>query len=236
MTQNWVNKGIVKNFNKRFDEAIEIWNALSAEDRKGIFKTIGEELFGQLIAAKRYRDALEIQNGFGENSETGNFALGKVFNGGFETDVAPDTANIFDWQIASGTQPQIGFDDAQKAGGKRSLVIVYNSSDGKDFRQISQIVGAESGKKYSFGLFYKADLKTAATLRWEITDASDGKVLAATDAVANTGNWTNLKTEFTTAAATQAITIRLVREACKSIICPITGKVWFDDFSINQSE
>lgn len=218
---------------KRFDEAIRVWNALPDEAKKTTLKPHGEILFGQLIAAKKYRDALLIQISLDDKSGAENFALGKIFNGGFEVEVKREKANVFDWRIADGNQPQIGFDDAQKSGGNRSLVIIYNSSDGRDFRQISQIVAVESAKKYTFGMFYKSELKTSATLRWEIVDETDGKVLATTAAIANTADWTNLKTEFTTAAETQAVTIRLARETCKSIICPIAGKVWFDDFSIN---
>jgi len=218
---------------KRFAEAVEIWNALPAEEKKTTLKTEGEALFGELIAAKQYRTALEIQTSIDGESNAENFALGKIFNGGFESEVKREKATVFDWQIADGAQPQIGFDDNQKVGGTRSLVIIFNSSDGKDFRQVSQIIAVEAVRKYGFSLSYKSELKTSGTLHWEIVDDSNGKVLAITNPISPNADWTNLKTEFVTAANTQAVTVRLVRESCKSIICPITGKVWFDDFSIN---
>ena len=218
---------------KRFAEAVEIWNALPAEEKKTTLKTDGEELFGELIAAKQYRTALEIQTSIDGESNAENFALGKIFNGGFESEVKREKANVFDWQIADGGQPQIGFDDNQKVGGNRSLVIIFNSTDGKDFRQVSQIIAVESARKYSFSTFYKSDLKTSGTLRWEIVDDSNGKVLATTNPISANADWTNLKTEFVTAANTEAVIVRLVRESCKSLICPISGKVWFDDFSVN---
>jgi len=218
---------------KRFAEAVEIWNALPAEEKKTTLKTEGEALFGELIAAKQYRTALEIQTSIDGESNAENFALGKIFNGGFEAEVKREKATVFDWQIADGAQPQIGFDDNQKVGGTRSLVIIFNSSDGKDFRQVSQIIAVEAVRKYGFSLSYKSELKTYGTLHWEIVDDSNGEVLAITNPISPNADWTNLKTEFVTAANTQAVTVRLVRESCKSIICPITGKVWFDDFSIN---
>lgn len=218
---------------QRFAEAVEIWNALPAEEKKTTLKTEGEALFGELIAAKQYRTALEIQTSIDGESNAENFALGKIFNGGFESEVKREKATVFDWQIADGAQPQIGFDDNQKVGGTRSLVMIFNSSDGKDFRQVSQIIAVEAVKKYGFSLFYKSDLKTSGTLRWEIVDDSNDKVLAITNPISANADWTNLKTEFMTAANTQAVTVRLVRESCKSIICPIVGKVWFDDFSVN---
>ncbi len=218
---------------KRFAEAVEIWNALPAEEKKTTLKTEGEALFRELVAAKQYRSALEIQTSIDDKSNAENFAPGKVFNGSFEAEVKREKANVFDWQIADGGQPQIGFDDNQKVGGTRSLVIIFNSTDGKDFRQVSQIIAVEAIRKYDFSLFYKSDLKTSETLRWEIVDDSNGKVLATTNPISANADWTNLKTEFVTAAGTEAVTVRLVRESCKSIICPIAGKVWFDDFSVN---
>lgn len=217
----------------RFDEAVEIWNALPPEAKENALKENGEQLFGRLIAAKKYRAALQIQTSIGEATEEEKIAVGKIYNGGFEQDVKREKAGVFDWQIADGLQPQIGFDNAQKLGGSRSLKIIFNSTDGKDFRAVSQIVAVEAAKKYSLELFYKSELKTAATLRWEIADEADGKILATTSAVSNAADWTPLKTEFTTAANTEAVTVRLARENCKSIICPITGKIWFDNFSIN---
>ena len=219
---------------KRFDEAVEIWNALPAEDIKTARQAQGEKLFNELIAAKRYRDALRVQTSLSNESETDVITPGKLVNGSFEADVKREKAGVFEWQIGDGAQPQIGFDDREKLGGGRSLVIVFNSADGRDFRQISQTTALESAGKYVFELFYKSNLKTSAALRWEIVDAADGVVLATTDSILNVAAWTNLKAEFTVSEKTQAVIIRLAREQCKSIICPISGKIWFDDFSIHQ--
>jgi len=218
---------------KRLDEALEVWNALPSEEKKTVLKPDGETLFKHLLDEKKYRDALQIQQSIMEQSEAENFTTGKIFNGGFEIEVKREKASIFDWQIADGAQPQIGFDDKEKHAGNRSLVIIFNSVNGRDFRAVSQTVVVEARKKYVFELFYKSDLKTVATLRWEIVDAADGKVLGATNVILNNADWTNLKAEFVTLENTQAVVLRLAREPCKSIVCPISGKVWFDDFAIN---
>jgi len=219
---------------KRFEEAMEIWNTLPAESKTASpFKEDGEELLRVTTEAKKFRFALQIQTQIYE-TDAGNFAIGKISNGGFETDVKRERASVFDWQIADGAQPQIGFDDREKRDGARSLVIVFNSSDGKDFRPILQMTAIESAGKYVFEIFYKSNLKTSAALRWEIVDAADNKVLATANLAPNSADWTNLKTEFLVPETTQAVMVRLAREPCKSIICPISGKVWFDDFSIHQ--
>lgn len=216
----------------RFQEATEIWNQLPAAEMKAQFRANGEELLNNLLAAKKFRSALQIQTQLDETAAE-SFAAGKIFNGGFEIDVKSEKASSFDWQIANGAQPQIGFDDAQKHGGARSLVVVFNSTDGKDFRRVSQNVVVNSAGKYTLESFYKSNLKTAAPLRWEIVDAANGEILAAAT-LAETVDWTNLKIEFVAAETTEAVTLRLTREPCKSLICPITGKVWFDDFSVRR--
>lgn len=216
---------------QRFDEAFTLWNALSPEEKRNTFKAEGEALFQNLLAAKKYRDALDVQSQINP-TEGEKIEVGRIFNAGFEADVKTANPGFFEWSIAEGLQPQIGYDGAQKRGGNRSLVIVFNSPDGKDFRAVQQNVAVEGGKRYVFETFARADLKTQATVKWEIVDTASGQILASTDNLPAMSDWTALTAEFTTAPAAQAITIRLARAACPISICPITGKVWFDDFKL----
>lgn len=217
---------------KRFTEAVQIWNDLPPENKKTLYKTDGEQLLAEMLAAKKYREALGIEQSVNDKPAAANFALGAVYNGDFETPLAREKAKVFDWQIADGAQPQIGPNVEQKHGGGTSLFFIFNSPDGKDFRQVSQTIAVESEKKYTFGFFYKSELKTSATLRWEIADAADGKVLATVSPIESRADWTNASAAFVTGAATEAVVIRLAREECKSNLCPISGKVWFDDFQM----
>lgn len=182
-----------------------------------------------LLKQKKYRAAMQT---FTEINGTEKFSVGKISNGGFESNEKSEETKDFEWQIADGAQPQIGVDASQKRGGNYSLGFVFNSADGKDFRAVSQLAAVEAGKKYVFETFYKAELKTSATLRWEIADASDGKVLATTEAVSANTDWTSLKTEFTTPETAEAVIIRLVRDQCKTTVCGISGRIWFDDFGL----
>jgi tetratricopeptide (TPR) repeat protein len=218
---------------KRFDEALDVWSSLPEAARRKEFKTSGEEIYHKMIEAKKYRDALAIFPDINDSDEH-RVTLGRMTNGGFEMNINPQDPGVFEWQIAEGVEPQIFVDKAQKHGGEISLVIVFNNKDGKAFRNISQTAAVEAGKKYVFEVFYKSELKTATTVKWEIADAADGKVLAATEAVAPNADWTSLKTEFVAPETTEAVVIRLARVACDTPLCPISGKLWFDDFSLNK--
>ena len=89
--------------------------------------------------------------------------------------------------------------------------MIFNTTEGKAFRSISQSVAVEANKRYVFGTFYRSELKTGTTVKWEIIDAADGKTLAATEPIAENADWTSLKTEFVTPDGTEAVTLRLVR-------------------------
>jgi tetratricopeptide (TPR) repeat protein len=216
---------------KRFDEAVSIWDSLPDEEKKTTLKNDGGELIGQMMAEKMYRDALQIQRQISEPNQQIP-VVGQISNGGFENTVNPADSVFFEWKIADGGEPRIGFDDREKNSGSRSLVIIFNSPLGREFRGVSQTVAVEAGKNYVFETFYKAELKTSASLYWEVTDASDGKILAATSPAAANANWTKLRAEFAAPEKTQSVVIRLAREQCKASLCPISGKIWFDDFSI----
>lgn len=223
---------------KRFDEAFALWNALSLEDKRTTFKTDSEQLFQVLLSAKKYRDAVTVQSQIAQ-PEGEKFEIGKIFNGGFEADVTTKNPNFFEWTIQDGLQPQIGFDNTQKHGGSRSLVIVFNSATGQESRAIQQNIAVESGKHYTFETFFRADLKNnPSTVKWDVQDMIDGKILGSTAAVPAVSDWSRLTVDFTTLPTTEAITIRLTRVPCQqsSIICPISGRVWFDDFSLKKSE
>jgi tetratricopeptide (TPR) repeat protein len=216
---------------KRFDEALQIWNSLPEVLKKNDFKATGEEIYQKMTEAKKYRAALQIYSQISDSDDKKS-ALGKITNGSFEVETAK-TPGVFDWQIADGVEPQIGVDDTQKHGGNISLKLIFDNVDGKAFRNISQTIAVESNKRYVFETFYKTELKTSATLRWEIVDASDGKLITATEQIAANTDWANLKAEFFVPETTEAVTIRLVRVNCASALCPISGRVWFDDFSLN---
>ena len=47
-------------------------------------------------------------------------------------------------------------------------------------------------------------------------------------------DWTAFRITFTAPERSDGIVIRLARDRCTSQICPISGKVWFDDFELKR--
>lgn len=217
---------------KRFDEALSFWNSIPDQEKSTKYKINGQELLATFMEAKSFRQVLALQSQLnGSNAE--KFNIGTIYNGDFEKNVPPSGAGTFDWQISEGPQPQISLDGSQKHGGERSLIFLFNSNTGQENRTVQQTIVVESGKNYKFEAFYRSDLKALSGLKWEIVDAADGKVLTSTTETAQTmANWTALNADFSTSSTTQAVILRLVKVPCKQNLCPISGKVWFDDLSL----
>jgi tetratricopeptide (TPR) repeat protein len=216
---------------KRFDEALGIWNNLPVKERKTTFLKDSETIINLLIAGKKYRSAVQMKSQIAD-AEDKQLAVGKVTNGGFEELLARDKPELFEWQIANGNQPKIGSNLEHKNSGEKSLMLIFNSPVGKDFRVVSQTIAVEGGRNYTFEAFYKSDLETSATVKWEIVDTIDNKILATTDATQKKSGWKSVSVGFTVAEDSEAIIIRLVREKCISSDCSISGTLWLDDISL----
>ncbi len=210
---------------KSFDDGINAWNSIPENERKGKFKERGDQLSDILLADKKFRYARQIKNP-GEQNTTGKFS-----NPGFEQDLDLSGTSPFEWNIAEGAQPRIGFDERQKYEGSRSLGIVFPKGSGKEFRAISQTVIVEKDTSYRLTVFFRSEIISTGNLRWEIADAASGDVLAATkDISGKSDSWQMLSADFKTAAQTEAVIVRFVRTGCQN--CSVEGKLWFDDFSL----
>jgi hypothetical protein len=214
----------------RFDEALAIWSKLPPAGRSGDLKETGKLLMNLLTAAKRYRDLSRVSGDVLGGPDT--FLVGQISNGGFEEGLKTQDASVFEWQIAAGQQPQIALTNGQKRTGNNSLVLIFNSTESREFRGISQTVAVEPGKDYEFVVFYRSDLKSEGEIRWEIADAVSGRVFARTEKASDRSDWSPLRARFSVPATSDGVVVRLVRENC-GIVCPISGNLWFDDASVN---
>ena len=127
-------------------------------DLSQIKKTLGDSaqtkkaLAIYLLKQKKYRGAMQM---FSEINGTEKFAVGKISDGGFESNEKTEETKDFEWQIADGAQPQIGVDNQQKRGGNNSLGFVFNSADGKDFRAVSKLLQLKRAKNIALKHFTK---------------------------------------------------------------------------------
>jgi len=217
----------------RYAEAVSAWDRfsfLNKDPEKWI--PLARKLSTDLAGAKRFRDAATVTSTL-LPQET-KPATGMVANGGFENGVKVRNAEMFEWQIGDGGHPQIGLGENQPHGGRFSLSVIFNTVDPAAFRSISQTVPVEPAATYEFEAWYRSDLKTSAVFKWEIVDAATSTVIAATAAMPPTADWALIKVRFATSGGSDGVIVRLARDGCGAVSCPVAGKISFDDIAIRQ--
>ncbi|HEU4593755.1 MAG TPA: hypothetical protein VFS10_01210 [Pyrinomonadaceae bacterium] len=219
---------------KRLDDALAVWSGLSAEEKQ-LHPGAGEALIRALYEQGQHRSALRA---LGEQGTQG-LAAERIANGGFESDIGPPGKQLFQWQVANlPPGASVAIDSRSAHGGQRSLRLSFNAPSQIDFKSVSQLVVAEAATRYRLTFFVRTEeLKSAASLYTEVLDATgEGAVLGASPTVpVGTQEWQPVTVEFTTGPRTQSVLVRLNRAGCADGVCPIFGKIWYDDFDLQRA-
>jgi hypothetical protein len=216
---------------KKFDEAVDLWNGLSSAEKKTNFAEVGKTLYGQLVAAKRFRQALNIVGDI-SSDRLGRLTPGEVFDGGFELRIPNESKSVFEWRYAA--DPRMGLTEGQKRSGNYSFLIGFPSGT-TSIKSLAQTIAVVPGRNYGFEIYFRSDLKTSGSIKWEIVNAIDGKRLAVTEALVASTEWIALRASFTAPADSDGIELRLIKE-CTTGECPIEGNIWFDDARLSEIE
>jgi Flp pilus assembly protein TadD len=219
----------------RFDEGLRLWNELT-ETEKRVNRSTADSVIGNLIAANRYHQAVEIWNTFAPG-EAYRANFGHIIDGGFEDNVAHGPGAVFGWQVESASQVQIGIDPGMGHTGSRSLRIFFQVRSHLDAINVSQLVPVQPNTQYDLECYVKTEkLVSAATPVVVIAEASADTSLAASEP-APTGNndWQRITLSFKAGPKSEAVRIRIGSSSCvKSPVCPIFGTVWYDDFDLKS--
>ncbi|MCA1816652.1 MAG: carbohydrate binding domain-containing protein [Acidobacteria bacterium] len=226
---------------KYLDDALKLWRALGADAQRAQSAS-GGRLLGALAEARRYHDALAVERDLLAASDESqlrpsDIAVGQITNGGFESGVSAPGAVLFDWQIAPLPGAQMSLDTRSPHDGARSLRVSFEASDNVNFRNVGQLVAVEPQSRYRLEFYVRTqDLKSASTVMVAVADAADPEhPLAATQTLPlGTADWRQTTLEFSTGAKTEGVVVSVERPACDSPLCPIFGKVWYDDFNLQR--
>jgi tetratricopeptide (TPR) repeat protein len=214
-----------------------------ASDAARIFRTIEnvreEDLrafLSELLAAREFRVAYEVWLE-GQGRKEG--ASGSGFDdGGFEEQIKFDDSG-FGWQIARNQQGvRLSVDNVQPHEGGSSLRLDWSGNSNPGLAIISQIVLVEPNARYRVRFSFRTEeLVTGGLPLITILDANaeDSALFAQSDPLPpNTASWQERSVEFTTAKETQAVLVVLRRQSCSSSPCPVFGRLWLDDFSLQK--
>ena len=101
----------------------------------------------------------------------------------------------------------------------------------------SRLVAVEPGARYRLEFFVRTEaLKSVATLVLDVVSAKQGGAAMATSAPApaGTNDWQQVAVEFTAPQDADGVVLLIRRQPCKDEACPIFGKIWYDDFTLQR--
>jgi cytochrome c-type biogenesis protein CcmH/NrfG len=217
----------------RYDEAVAAWERVGDASLSGTLRDAGIAISAKLIQAKRYRDAVKVSGSI-ETDAAKRPLIGAISNGGFETGVKTQDADIFEWQIGQ-PYPLFGLSDSQPKEGRYSLLMRFKTPTRLDLATVSRTVAVEPGGEYELTLGYRADVNTRAEFRWEVVTADGNVRLAVSEPLTHSTGWTDILLRFKAPVDIDGIAVRLIRENCNSAACTVAGNLWFDDFKLRRN-
>jgi Flp pilus assembly protein TadD len=224
----------------QLDEALAVWATLGEADRRAHGGT-GEALARALQERKQFGRALQVLTEAGAAHDGGERVVaGKVSNGGFEADIGPAGKRLVGWQVApSSPGIKVTIDPRGAHSGARALCVTFAATTQAEFGNVLQFVVVEPNTRYRLSFHVRTEeLRSAATLLAQVLDASAAQPaqLGASEPLAvGTAAWREAAFDFTTGPRTEAVLLRLTRVGCPDGVCPIFGKVWYDDFDLQRA-
>jgi len=214
-----------------------------AADAARIFRTIenaAEEdrraFLTELLAAKEFNVAYEVWST--EPGKNANHSGSGFTDGGFEEQINFDEPG-FGWQVARNLATvRISIDKAQPHNGSNSLRLDWSGDSSPASQIVSQIVPVEPNARYRLRFAIRAEeLVTGGLPLIAIVDAGakDSTPLAQSELLPpNTAPWQERSVEFVCGKETQAVLVILRRQGCSNGPCPVFGRLWLDDFSLQK--
>jgi SAM-dependent methyltransferase len=158
-------------------------------------------------------------------------------DGSFESGFGYHEGSVFGWKVTAGPQAQIGIDPEQGYQSGRSLRLQFQVRSRLDAINVSQLIPVTADTAYELEFAVKTQkLESADLLSVAIFDEVEGKLLAQSEeTTGGTNDWKIVTVRFKTGPKTQAIKMRLHRNACPPEgSCPIYGTVWYDNFNLQR--
>jgi hypothetical protein len=185
-----------------------------------------------LIEAHQYKDAAAVLNSGAGSVKEGSIDDGDFEHGRLSRDVG------FAWQVPQqiGTTT-IAVDQDYARSGSRSLRLIFNGESSSETEFVKQLVLSQPRARYR--LFFAARseaLNSDGQVTVSVLDAGlDGRRLGISGPVTQgTADWRDYSVEFETDAQTQAFYVVIQPQKCESNTCSISGKAWFDTFSLRK--
>lgn len=186
----------------------------------------------ELIAAGKFRDARVL---WGRPRDPAEPA--RLFDAGFEDEIDLDEPG-FSWRASTADRElALSLDNANAREGRASLRVDFGGAANAGAEVLSQLVLVEPATQYRLDFAVRTEnLISGGLPNLSVFDATNNKLLGQTGAFPQTTNgWQDTTVNFTTGASTTAVRVSLGRQTCAAPQCPIFGKLWLDDFSLERA-
>lgn len=206
------------------DESLFVWPTMTAASTPE--KVIGLRYAHYLLDQKRITSSMAIWKKY-----TGNDGL---TNPGFESDI---TGQGFDWR--SWGKEDGTFDvervNADAAEGDYALKITFNGLENISFHHIYQIAAVSPKTNYRLTYAWKsAGITSDQGLFVEIYGYDKEGLYRVGPMITGTHDWQKDSIVFETPEDCRAIVLRLRRRPSRRFDSKIKGKVWIDDFRLEN--
>ena len=215
------------------NDASAVWEGLGEEARRGQ-PEVGQVLARAFYAKGQYVRAVRVL------AESGgqDLGVGHVSTGSFAADTGRPNTQLFRWAGPPRGGAQAAIDARAASAGRRSLRIAFNASSQIEFAHVSQVVPVEPGAHYRLSFSVKTEeFRSAASLVVLVADAGPPEAPLVTSAIAPTGthDWQRVSFDVAAGPKTEGLVIRITRVQCAEGVCPIYGKIWYDDFHLERT-
>jgi hypothetical protein len=196
-----------------------------------------QALLKDLLDAKRYKEAYNLwafDSGDG-GRESGNALIN---DGGFEGKLGRDAIG-FGWRLTRDTQAlRLTLDRANPRAGAQSLRVDFNGDSNAGQSIADQLILVEPGTRYRLRFAARSEEIVSGglpLLAVSEVGAVETRVLAHSLPLQPGANeWQEYIIDFAAAKTTNALLISLRRQNCSTGPCPIFGRIWLDDFVLQE--
>lgn len=187
----------------------------------------------ELISTGKFREAHQLW--LSAHPEAANGSGELINNPGFDQETNLDEPG-FGWRSVN-RPSTIGLTlDSEGATQPPALRIDFKGDPGADFMVISQLVKVMPQTQYQLRFSARAkDMVSGGMPFVMVLDPNGNNILGKSNAL--TGDkWAELTIDFKTLEKTEVVEIRLRREICYTLPCPLFGQVWLDNFSLKKAK
>jgi hypothetical protein len=161
---------------------------------------------------------------------------GTLVDPGFEQEQALDERG-FNWRTdQKAPSLKLSLDLTDPKDGRSALRVDFNGDSDAAAPVISQLVLIEPKTHYQLRFACRTDaIVSGGPPIVSVLDASDSRVLGQSGALPSTSSvWQDRTIDFTSDQTATAIQISIQRDRCATAPCPIFGRLWLDNFSLQK--